>query len=200
MKQIILCDTSYILTTCWEQLFAGVENVKVCHGSAFEHEVDALVSPANSFGFMDGGFDYLLTQVLGEHVQKKLQHEIVKLPERELLVGKSLTIETGHEKWPYLISAPTMRVPMILEPSSVNVYLAAKAVFNELMFNPKISSVCMTGFGTGVGKVSPMTCAVQMKAAYDAIFDDNKFPGSWHDAQAVHRKLCLLPPKDLQEE
>ena len=199
MKKIVLCDTNQALIACWKYEFAGLTNVEVHQGSALEHHVDALVSPANSFGFMDGGYDYLLTQVLGEHVQKRLQQEIANLPEKELLVGKTLTVPTDHETWPYLISAPTMRVPMVLGNTSVNAYLAALAVFIELRTNPNISSICMTGLGTGVGKVPFDVCARQMREAYGVAFHTIQFPNTWHDAQTRHQRMCLIQPRDLQK-
>jgi O-acetyl-ADP-ribose deacetylase (regulator of RNase III) len=35
--------------------FKGVENVRISGGDIFELKADAIVSPANSFGYMDGG-------------------------------------------------------------------------------------------------------------------------------------------------
>ena len=38
--------------------FLEVENVTILHGDITTVACDAIVSPANSFGFMDGGLDY----------------------------------------------------------------------------------------------------------------------------------------------
>jgi O-acetyl-ADP-ribose deacetylase (regulator of RNase III) len=209
MMKIVLCDTNQQLVEAWKLAFQDltshhlhlfIPSVEVYGGSIFDYDVDALVSPANSFGFMDGGFDYLLSQVLGWGVQTELQRVINNLPERELLVGRTLTVETNHSRWPYLISAPTMRVPMYLGSSSVNVYLAALAIFNELKQNPNISSIGMTGLGTGVGKVPVDVCAHQMRKAYDVVFIGHTAPKTWHEAQASHQSLCLSRPRDLQQD
>jgi hypothetical protein len=46
----------------------------------------------------------------------------------ELVVGTADIVETGHAAIPFLIAAPTMRVPMVWH-GSTNAYLAARAVF-----------------------------------------------------------------------
>ncbi|MFL5743547.1 MAG: macro domain-containing protein [Niastella sp.] len=64
-----------------------------------------MVSPANSFGFMDGGVDYVISERLGWGLEKELQKRIKALPEGELLVGRALILETGDPHIPFLISA-----------------------------------------------------------------------------------------------
>lgn len=198
--KIILCDINPQIVESWRMEFIDASDVEIHCGSIFDYTMDALVSPANSFGFMDGGFDYLLSMVLGWNVQAELQKMIAKLPGKELLVGNSLTVKTGHQRWPYLISAPTMRVPMILGQNSVNIYLASLAIFNELKHNPNISSIGVTGLGTGVGQVPPKICAHQMREAYTAIFNGVESPSTWQNAQLNHQALNLQLPRDLQNE
>ena len=53
-----------------ELYFYGELNVECIH-SNFENfvksnQVDCVVSPANSFGFMDGGYDLAITEYFGE--------------------------------------------------------------------------------------------------------------------------------------
>ena len=71
-----------------------------------------MVSPANSFGFMDGGIDALYLKHFGSQLQGQLQQAIQTRHHGELLVGAAEVIETGSKRIPYLIAAPTMRVPM----------------------------------------------------------------------------------------
>ena len=47
-------------------------------------------------------------------LQKTLQQTIAARPLKELLVGEALILPTGDMEVPWLISAPTMRVPMRL--------------------------------------------------------------------------------------
>ena len=46
-------------------------------GDITQIECDAMVSPANSFGFMDGGLDYALSERFGWDLEKRLQ-KIIK--------------------------------------------------------------------------------------------------------------------------
>jgi O-acetyl-ADP-ribose deacetylase (regulator of RNase III) len=125
----ILIDQNSRLVEAWQKLFDGQPNVEVRQGDLTTVVCDALVSPANSFGFMDGGVDYAISERLGWGLQDELQRQIKELPEGELLVGTALVLPTGDASIPYLISAPTMRVPTNYNiPTSINAYLAMKAV------------------------------------------------------------------------
>lgn len=170
-----------------EDLFSGIT---VHEGSIFENPCDAIVSPANSFGFMGGGLDYYLSEHLGWHVQERVQKKIREEFDGELLVGQSLIVPTDHKDFPYLISAPTMRVPMSLASSSVmspNVYLAAKAIFLALKKNPQIKSVAIPGLGTGVGGVTPIECARKMRMAYEDFYLGRyTFPRTLNQASLKH--------------
>jgi len=188
---INLIDTNADIVEAWKIQFDECPHVNVIHGSIFDTKADALVSPANSYGFMDGGLDYAISQHFGWDLQKRLQIKIQEECYGELLVGQTLTLHTNDSSIPYLISAPTMRVPLVLK-DSVNVYLAAKAIFIELKTNTLgIESVSILGLGTGVGEITPETCASQMKQAYDDIIADKfQSPKSWLDAQNKHRILA----------
>jgi O-acetyl-ADP-ribose deacetylase (regulator of RNase III) len=92
-----------------------------------------VVSPANSFGFMDGGIDWRYSERFGWQLMERLQ-QVIKGEDYfgELLVGQAIILETNDEmkKIPYLISAPTMRVPLDVS-NSPNAYLAFKATLME---------------------------------------------------------------------
>jgi O-acetyl-ADP-ribose deacetylase (regulator of RNase III) len=204
--KLILTDFDEALILAWQQAFAGVENVHIHHGSIFEVEADALVSPANSFGFMDGGLDMQISKFFGWHVQERLQSLIQTKHHGELLVGMAEIVATGHSQIPYLISAPTMRVPMILGRETVNVYLATRAVlllikFGQFedgqMLNKTVKSVAFSGMGTGVGRVPPEICALQMRQAVEDM-NGNFFPRSWWEAQGRHQLLYSDSYRDLQ--
>lgn len=106
----------------WRRFFGGQLGVEVAEADICQVKADAVVSPANSFGFMDGGLDYALSQRFGWQLQKALQQAIAARPMRELLVGEAPILTTGDSDIPWLISAPTMCVPMRLR-QSVNAYL-----------------------------------------------------------------------------
>ena len=151
--KIQLIDRNEEMCKQWELYFQDCEDVVVHHGDFFSQPTDCVVSPANSFGFMDGGLDYTISMKLGWHVQNKLQQQIYKTEMGELLVGQALLVETNDVEIPYLISAPTMRVPLIVKETA-NVYLATKAILNLLKKESNIiKSVTISGLGTGVGQL-----------------------------------------------
>lgn len=98
MLQIKLVYLEEELGNAWINDFADCPNVTILNGNILETECDAIVSPANSFGFMDGGLDLHISEKFGWHLQDELQAKIASLDEKELLIGKSITLATGNEK------------------------------------------------------------------------------------------------------
>lgn len=212
---IILTSVDDALADAWERFCGDLPFVSVHRGSIFDLSCDAVVSPANSYGFMDGGIDMLYSEFFGWGVQERLQTLIQEKHHGELLVGDAEIVETGHPNLPFLIAAPTMRVPMILQ-HSVNPYLAARAILllvkhGTFSYGPHqgkpiskfVDSIAFSGLGTGVGRIGPNTCARQVRAAIGAVlFNEEVFPESWVEAQKRHRGLYLgmVAGKDLQRE
>ena len=116
------------LATAWRRFCGALDFVEVHFGSILDVSCDAIVSPANSFGFMDGGIDETYRAHFGQEIQERVQRVIAERHYGELLVGTADLVETGYDGTPYMIIAPTMRVPMALT-DSVNAYLAARATF-----------------------------------------------------------------------
>lgn len=156
----------------WQKHFADCADVEVIDGDILAQPADALVSPANSFGYMDGGLDLKISQKLGWDVEKKIRQKLLDEFYGELPVGNALIVETGIRDFPYLISAPTMRVPMDVSQTA-NAFLAFKAILVEVKkFNaeqPRIHSLVCSGLGTGEGRMSVEQCARQMRTAYDVV-------------------------------
>lgn len=209
--KIILSAVEKELYNAWKTFCGDLPNVEIYHGSILDLSVDAIVSPANSYGFMDGGIDLLYSHRLGWQVQERLQKIIKEKHHGELLVGQAEIVETDVQQIPFVIAAPTMRVPMILK-DSVNPYLAVRAVFllikNGTFFggsyknesiNKFVQSVAFPGLATGVGRIGFNTCARQMqKAIEDFGLEKNTFPLSWVDASAKHQELYTDQIKNLQ--
>jgi len=181
----------------WRRLFDGRPDVEILQGDICRLRVDAVVSPANSFGFMDGGLDLALSQRLGSKLESNLQQAIASRPLKELLVGEALVLPTGDAAIPWLISAPTMRVPMRLR-QTVNAYLAMKAVLTAVLSHtglPPIQSVAIPGLGTGCGGLALPTAAKQMWTAYqEVVLGEWKAPPDFGDAQKAHLDLN---PEDI---
>ena len=183
--KIFLSAIEKELYTAWKAFCGDLPNVEIYHGSILDLSVDAVVSPANSYGFMDGGIDLLYSHRLGWHVQERLQKLIQKKHHGELLVGQAEIVETDVQQIPFVISAPTMRVPMILK-DTINPYLAARAVFLLIKYgtffdgnyksepiNKFVQSVAFSGLATGVGRVGFNTCARQMQKAIEDFVLEN---------------------------
>ena len=196
---IQLVDSNKQMCEAWESRFKGCNDVTIFHGDVFEKSCTCIISPANSFSIMCAGLDLLISEIMGWQIQESLQKEIREKYFGELLVGQAILIESGFSAIPLLISAPTMRVPMILK-DTVNVYLASKAIFTLLkQHHHRIKTVTISGLGTGVGQVPYDICAKQMKQAYDEVLlGQHEFPSTWHDAQVRHTSLFLDEHRDLQ--
>lgn len=195
---IILASFSDEMISCWKHEFRSTSNVEIYHGSIFDIESDAIVSPSNSFGFMDGGLDEKISEFFGNEIQKRVQEQIKLQYFGELVVGTSLIIDTHHPKMPYLIVSPTMRVPMELGTDSVNIYLATRAALllsihgrfdNGVAVREKVKTITFSAMGTGVGKVHPSLCALQMRKAYDVTQEPILLPKNWIEAKKQHELL-----------
>ena len=210
---IVLTSVEPELADAWGRFCGDLPGVTVHRGSILDVHCEAVVSAANSFGFMDGGIDHLYSRHFGWHVQRRLQEAIRTIHHGELLVGRAEVVPTDDARIPFVIAAPTMRVPMILR-ETVNPYLAARAAlllikherFRDGPFaGDAVASVVRTvafpGLGTGVGKVGPDTCARQVRAAIEeVVFDKVSFPQTWADAQSRHQLLYGDRFRDLQRE
>ena len=209
---VILAAVDAPLADAWAAACGSLPNVAVHRGSILDCHCDAVVSPANSFGFMDGGIDHAYSRHFGWHVQTRLQETIRRTHHGELLVGAAAIVATDDVRIPFVIAAPTMRVPMVLGNETVHPYLAARATLLLIQhgtFPPglfggdPIASVVQTvafpGLGTGIGRVPPDVCARQVRAAIDdVILNRATFPPSWADAQTRHQLLYADRARDLQ--
>jgi O-acetyl-ADP-ribose deacetylase (regulator of RNase III) len=128
------------------------------------------VSPANSFGFIDGGIDLAYSLRFGWSVQERLRQRLRPEHDGELPVGQAIIVPTDHADIPFVISAPTMRIPMDVS-TTVNAYLAFRAAIraarehNRTATRP-IDTILCPGMATGVGCLSYDACAWQMFLAY----------------------------------
>ena len=126
---------------------------------------------------MDGGIHIRYTQYFGW--QERLQEEIRERHHGKLLVGQAETVETDHPDLPFLLAAPTMRVPMI-QSGSVNPYFAARAALllvNHGTFGDGtyagekitdyVNSIVFPSLG--VGRIGPNTCAYKVRAAIEDV-------------------------------
>ncbi len=168
---LILIDPQQELCQTWLETFREFSKVEVIHGY-FEDvkEFDCLVSPANSFGLMDGGVDLAIRKYFGMQLQYAVQKRIQKEFYGEQPVGTSIIVYTGNEDHPFLAHTPTMRVPMDIS-GTTQVYDAMfamlRAVANHNKGNQsRIERVLCPGLGTATGRMEFAEAARQMALAY----------------------------------
>ncbi|XP_019854943.1 PREDICTED: uncharacterized protein LOC100640713 isoform X2 [Amphimedon queenslandica] len=226
--KIILRDYQRRMVQAWRDSKFGTEEkyknlIEISEGDIFEGapSVDAIVSPANSFGFMDGGIDMVYTVFFGWQMSERLKEVIKSEHNGELLVGNAIIIpayspDTDLESLKidssicegkpihYLISAPTMRVPTDVS-DTMNSYLAFRAVLLAVMSHNKscsqkgaepIRSVMCPGLGTAVGRMPFVRCAEQMVAAYETVVSQSLVefisPQSLMEPVIRHRHLITV--------
>jgi len=211
--QVILTAIDDGLAEAWSQFCGQLDFVIVHRGSILDLQCDAVVSPANSFGFMEGGVDASYLKYFGAGIGAKVRKIIAERYHGEMLVGTAEIVETGDERIPHLIVAPTMRVPMVLT-ETVNPFLAARAVFLLIKHGhfsagtyagepiaERIKCVAFPGLGTGVGRVGPGTSAHQMRAAIEeVVLGRRTSPRSWVEASEQHQLLYTTRMRRLQHD
>jgi len=208
--EIIFADTSIEIYRALEERLLNCSDdwmvagrVSLFHASVFDFpgEGAALVSPANSFGFMDGGIDALYLDMLGECLEDRVRDHLAADYHGELLVGQATIVDTEHpDSFPLLIVAPTMRVPTILSGDTINPYLAIRAALRAAAADPRVRRVIIPGMGTGVGLVDPVRFALQAHLALREFFEGRENPDGWWEAAVAHQALLGQPPRDLQFE
>ena len=166
-----LRDIDPDVVSAWQKYFKGIPNVRISQGEIFESSADAIVSPANSFGYMDGGIDLVYLRRFGWELQTRLQTHLREDHDGELPVGQAIIIETFDAAIPYLVSAPTMRIPMDVS-NTVNAYLAFRAAIRAIKLHNRdmpqtIRTVLCPGLCTAIGRMPPDLSARQMAAAFE---------------------------------
>lgn len=154
---------------------------------------EAIVSPGNSFGFMDGGFDQGINATwpgAGTKVREMIDAEW----DGELPVGSAGHVHLGRAPGfgaaaadVTLIVAPTMRSPEPLPRDTLAPYLAARAAL-LCARKLQLTSIALPAFGNGVGRVSAAVVAHQVGAAILGFrsFERGKrtAPTTWREAVA----------------
>ena len=177
--ELVLCAVDEPLATAWTSAAEKVTGrVRVHRGSVLDVVAQAVVSPANSYGWMRGGIDAVYARAF-PGVEQSVRSAVLAFHGGELPIGEAVIVPTGEAEPAWLISAPTMRGPGERLPAdTVHPYLAARAVFlqwrdgglDQGPVREFVDTIAMPGLGTGVGGVDPATCARQVAAAWDEVF------------------------------
>lgn len=138
---------------------SGIEYFADCYPT-----VEAYVSPGNSFGLMDGGYDKSLSNVVGHRTTQVLRNNILQLFGGEQPPGTCLMIPFEHK---YLLHTPTMRRPSAIKDPMVVYYCMRSAI--RMCLSHNIRSVAIPAFGAGTGKLDPRIVADMMFHAVESL-------------------------------
>lgn len=142
---------------------------------------DAVVSPANSFGFMDRGVDACYVRYFQNSLEKSVKDVIRTKYHGELIVGNGMVLDLNRVENPrFLINCPTARVPSDIS-STTNVYYACRALLTLLEKNAKtyfengnehgrIKHILVPCLGAGSGRMPSKRSAIQVKSAFDSFY------------------------------
>jgi len=120
-------------------------SIVVKRGDLTQISCDAIVNPANSFGYMGGGVAGAIKRVGGVEIENEA---ITKAP---IIVGAAVFTAAGSLPCTFVIHAPTMEQPA-MRIGIENVKLATKAAL-ELGVELNLKTIAIPGMGTGVGGV-----------------------------------------------
>lgn len=168
--KIYLLDRNPEMYGAWSKYFFGLDNVKVLCADFIEfmrqNKVECVVSPANSYGIMDGGYDEAITSWFGDGLQKKVQQYIVDNLYGEQPLCTSIVIDTDVNGIK-LIHTPTMRTPSVIKDESIVYHCTRSCLIAAL--NSGVSSVVVPAFGGLTGRVPRETVAHMMWLAYEQL-------------------------------
>ncbi|EDT05183.1 Appr-1-p processing domain protein [Burkholderia ambifaria IOP40-10] len=162
--KLILCAINVQLSDAWRVAFEDCEDVSIVRGDILEQSADAIVSPANSFGWMGGGIGRLYRNRFGSVLEHCVMRAITECRHCELPVGEAIAVPTRDPAIPNLIVAPTVRMPSDVSASN-HAYLALAAALRTAKFH-RFASVLSPGLCTGGGRMHPVQAAYQMRQAY----------------------------------
>lgn len=75
--RIYLLSKNAVMVDCWYAYFSSTPEVSIICDDLKQfmqtYKVDCVVSPANSYGLMDGGFDLAISEYFGWELQNKVK-------------------------------------------------------------------------------------------------------------------------------
>lgn len=170
LPTIVFIDVNEENIKEFKRQFKGVKNVEFFVDDIRNTKCDCIVSPANSFGMMDGGVDLFIEQML--HIEKKLCKQIKLEHFGEQHVGSMTMVKVdGHPIVKWMASVPTMRLPEDVSETH-NAYIAFRTLLVYLKKNKTgIKRVACTPFCTGAGHMPVEVSARQMYLAYKSVME-----------------------------
>lgn len=171
--KIYLIDFNENIINAWKHFFYD-EDVIIVNDTLHNFlnnnpEIEVIVSPANSFGIMNGGYDAAITRYFGKELQNKVQEYILTNLCGEQPVGTSFAVKIPNYN-KYLIHTPTMRTPeRIVDPRII--YHCMRSTLMEAYKLNINSSILIPAFGGATGGIEPTKLAKYMYLGYKQIND-----------------------------
>lgn len=178
--KIYLLDSNNDMCNAWKEYFEDLYNIEVVNDN-FKHfmdehlEIDCVVSPANSFGLMDGGYDKAIIDYFGTGLMNDVKKAIIYNWYGEQPVGTSLSVPIYNRvintiygsKICTLIHTPTMRTPEKISDSRI-IYQCMRTTLIEAK-RKQVKHIVIPAFGGATGRVPYNEIARQMFLAYEQI-------------------------------
>jgi len=190
--EIILLDIDKNMTLEWQKEFAEFPEVKIVNEDFIKFmnnnpDVDGIVSPANSFGLMDGGYDKAIIELLGPQAQTNVFCMLDVVYNGYQPVGTALLVP--FDKY-FIIHTPTMRTPEEIIDTRV-IFDCMYQCLNTA-YKGKVNKLVIPAFGGCTGKVPKDTIAKYMAFAYRVFLSrigSSKDVTSWGFALHIKKKL-----------
>ena len=203
--KIYLLDINKEMTDAWQKYF-DLPNVEIVNEdfAVFidnHPNIEAIVSPANSFGLMDGGYDKAIINYFGDELMKDVQKSIMFNWHGEQPVGTSMSVPIFNRtidtifgfKIAILIHTPTMRTPEEIKDYRI-IYQCMRTTLIEAL-RKEVDSIVIPAFGGATGKVPCDEIAKMMFLAYKQIYNPpNKLNWGYalHIANELRQKENLM--------
>lgn len=172
--KIYLLDINKEMTDTWKKFFKDVPNIEI-YNTDFatfmnsHKNIEGIVSPGNSFGLMDGGYDKAIIDYLGPNAQTNVLTMLNLIYYGEQPVGTCLAVPF----WKYtILHTPTMRTPGKILDRTV-IYSCMRSVLLTCI-KANIKSVVIPAFGGCTGRVDKREIANMMRLAYEQLINRPK--------------------------
>lgn len=200
--KIYLLDINKNMTDAWQKYFKSfgeVEDIEIVNEdfATFMDKhpnIEAVVSPANSFGLMDGGYDKAITDYFGKDLMKEVQRKIMFDWRGEQPVGTSMSVPIYNRvfntiygsKICQLIHTPSMRTPEVIKDSRI-IYQCMRTTLIEAL-RQQVGNIVIPAFGGLTGRVPCDEIAKMMYLAYKQIYNQPE-ELNWGYAMHIAKEL-----------
>jgi O-acetyl-ADP-ribose deacetylase (regulator of RNase III) len=194
IKSLWLIHPEREMCDAFESRFAELPGVRVLQARFEDLDAhDCFVTAGNAFGMMTAGVDAAVIRRFGMALMQRVQDHILNHYMGEQPIGSAFVIDTGDPTLPFVVHAPTMRVPGSIAGTD-KVYVATWAALLAVRAHnqareQKIKSVVFPAMGTGFGGVPFSEAARQMAAAYRHLLEPPRRL-NWDVVTDRHKAIC----------